>query len=258
MTSGVPVTVSTLDGACRIKVVTTLTGPGLPVRPADGEKPRGRSGIADVAVAPDGALLLGDLAGPPRSVVAVYRWQGGRAAQRFVLRYPDGSHEAEALLLSYSGQVVVVTTAGGVYVTPYPLRAESVLAKAADLDLPVTGGAVAPAGTHFAIRTGTAAYEWETPDGDIVAALRTGTRRTVKLPAGGGLTYASDGRRLLAMGSATLHEVPIVRTQAERPAESSWLPVGLGAGAVVLLGAGVAVLSRQRRRAARTVTTYQS
>jgi hypothetical protein len=196
-----------------------------------------------------------------------------------VLRYPDRPHQAEALLLSYAGQLVVVTSAAGgrseVYVAPSPLRPASVLAKVADLDLhalrapgdvapaslQVTGGAVAPAGTHFALRTGTAAYEWETPDGDIVRALRAGAPRSVRLPAGTGLTYAGDGRRLLTVGAAAptpLYEVAIVREPAVRPTEVNRLPMLAGTGAILLLGAGVVVLGRQRRRAARTVTTYQS
>jgi hypothetical protein len=272
VSAGPRVTISIVDSSCRLTRVATLAVPA----PA---------GLSDVTVAADGALWLGDLDRGPRSAVAVHRWAGGRATQRYELRYPDGPHWAETLLMSYAGELIVVTTDGGVYLAPSPMRTVGVLRKVAALDLralrasdgaasgaiasagaasasqQLTGGAVAPDGTHFALRTGTAAYEWETPDGDIVGALRDSPPHRVRLPVGGGITYAGDGRRLLALGAAapaTLHELAIVRAPADRPADARRLPVLAGAAAVLLLGSGVLVLGRQRRRAARTVTTYQS
>lgn len=275
VTTAGSVTISTVDGSCRPTRITALTAPGLPSPGLERAPP---SGIADVAMAADGALWLADVAGS-RSTVALYQWNGGRGAQRYVLRYPDGAHRAEALLLSYAGEVVVVTSAGdgrsAVYAARLPLRPDSALSKVADLAVPeirapgdtargsllVTGGAVAPDGTHFALRTGTAGYEWDTPDGDVVRALRTGTPRVVAMPAGAGITYAGDARRFLTIGAsvpAAVHEVAIVRSPAASSAAPTSLPVLGGLAAALMLGVGVVVLGRQRRRTAAKVTTYQS
>ncbi len=285
------VTVSTLDAGCRLARIGTLAGPGLP-RPkpsptgfgrVDQRQPP-RTGMADVAVGTDGSLWFADVGGASRPAVSLYRWAGSGAAERFVLRYPDGPRAAETLLLSYSGDAVIVTRAvdgrSAIYLATLPLEPETVLVRAAELDvrairapadttpasLLVTGGAVAPDGTHFALRTGTALYEWDTPDGDLVRALRAGSPRVVSLrtASGGGVTYAEDGRRLLAVGSvlpADLREVALTRAPAGSDGDgegSSRLPVLGGAFVVLLLGAGILLLGRERRRAAITVTTYQS
>lgn len=256
---------STLEPGCRLAKVARL--------------PAGTA-ARDLAVAPDGALWIGELGGARRPVVVLHRWAGA-GAERFVLRYPDGPQEADALLLSYAGQVVIVarsaTGRSGVYAAQLPLRAESVLTRVAELDLRalraptdtapgsllVAGGAVAPDGTHFALRTDTAGYEWDTPDGDLVRELRRGKPRRVPLMAAprGGIGYTGDGRRFLTAGSSAIHAVAISRTPvgpATPSSGSGGLPVLTGGVAVALLGAGIVVLGRQRRRAATTVTTYQS
>jgi len=290
------VTISTLDGSCRLARLGPLAGAGLPIPspsrpPSQGrsgpaaDRPPGRTGIADVAVGTDGALWLADVGGPARPAVSLYRWPGtGSVAGQFVLRYPDGPRQAEALLLSYAGDAVIVTRApngrSAIYAARLPLGARTTLTRVGELDigairapgdtapasLLVTGGATAPDGTHFALRTGTALYEWDTPDGDLVRALRGGKPRTVALgtTAGGGVAYAEDSRRLLTVGStvpAELREMAVTRAPAGADGDdggSAGLPVLGGAVAVLLLGAGVAVLGRQRRRAATPVTTYQS
>jgi hypothetical protein len=99
----------------------------------------------------------------------------------------------------------------GVYLAKLPLKPTTELTHVATIDVDafhrddyadsvaITGGAVAPGGNHFVLRTYTTAYEWDAPDGDVVAALRSRAPRIVPLAPtrqGEAITYAADGRGL--------------------------------------------------------------
>jgi hypothetical protein len=99
-----------------------------------------------------------------RATVAVYRMppvaRGDRTvtAARFDLRFADGPHDAETLLVHpRTGRVWVVTKellGGGVYQAPDPLRADrvNVLRRVADAPRMVTDGAFFPDGRHVVLR----------------------------------------------------------------------------------------------------------
>jgi hypothetical protein len=234
----------------------------------------------------DGGIWVADTGGAtPRAEVSVLRWGGsGPDSRQFDLVYPDGPHDAEALLVSLTGVITVVTKAtdgqSGVYAAQLPLSDKAILTKAGELDvaglrigndtspasLPVTGGAVSPDGNHAALRTPTTAYEWYSPDGDIVSALLTSRPHVVGLTTqtdGKAVTYTNDGTKLLAVSTglpATVESIPISR-DSERNVSSGAvrLPprviIGL-AGVTALLVVLALVAWRLRRRAA-AVTTYQ-
>jgi hypothetical protein len=176
----------------------------------------------DLAVGPDGDLLLGDV-GDNRSArgsIDVYRVPEPRLADgpattapatRLRLTYPDGGHDAETLLADRrTGEVVVVTKQldgrSGVYATRAPERGaagEATLRRAATLRLGfgglATAGDVSADGRVVAIRTYTTLYVWSRPAGLSIAKTLARTPcvgRTALLREGQGesLALSRDGR----------------------------------------------------------------
>ena len=192
----------------------------------------------DLAVGADGALWVGDTGDNDqrRDTVAliVVPTRGEPTLHR--LTYPDGPHDAEALLLDHSGRPFIVTKeplSSGVYTPDGPLSARrpTALRKVRTLSFGptgttggpvgmasqvlVTGGAVSADGRLLVLRTYTDAYVWPAPDGDLEAALRTGDPRRIPLPAtpqGEGVAVSPDGRALLTSTEGLpgrVHEVPL-------------------------------------------------
>lgn len=200
-----------LDDRCR--VVRALR---YPSRPRDTE---------DLAVAADGTIWIADIGDNERSRETVAVWKLPRGADRPVLHrlaYPDGPHDAEALLLTGDGRPVIVTKQGGAAGIYVPTRAPAPgatvpMARRGQVELPgtdttnpfgflgravVTGAAAAPDGRRVVLRTYADAFEFDVPDGDVVAALTTGTPRVVALPdepQGESVCYSPDGRFLLTV-----------------------------------------------------------
>jgi len=177
-------------------LVVSTTEPGLAYTANDGPTPRvyaidtrtgrtlGTTDIAGVvasdieamAPGPGGALYVGDIGDndAARSDIRVFRIaepQRGRTATRAVtyrLRYPDGAHDAEALLVAPSGRLIVVSKellGGTVYAAPRRLVPGSVsdlrpLAAAPSL---VTDGAVLAGGRLAVLRTYAAAPTYRLP-----------------------------------------------------------------------------------------------
>jgi hypothetical protein len=292
-----PIAVYALDEACRIATAVKLRVPlpadpmaSLAASPPIGMAavgPRRLSDVEDLAAAPDGALWLADIGGNTvrRSAVSLYRWPGtGDTASRYDLRYPDGAHDAEAILISLTGQPFLVTKAAdghsGVYAAPRTLAPAGPLAKVTTLDLRrlrapgdtapgsllVTGGAVAPDGVHFVLRTYTAAYEWDAPDGDIERAIRFSPPRVIALAKdrqGEAIAYGSGGTRLLTAGEGTAE--PVRELEIRRPALqlTSAAPVLststiVGSGVAALLAATIILVGRDRRRWSKRATTYET
>ncbi|WP_432907324.1 hypothetical protein ACQP1S_15525 [Micromonospora matsumotoense] len=211
-----------LDARCA--VVRTAA---FPSRPRDTE---------DLAVGADGTIWVADIGDNDRTRSTVALWKLAPGARRPVLHrltYPDGPHDAEALLLGGDGRPVVVTKQGGeagLYVPTGPLRAGATvpLTRAGQLRLPgtttanpysffgrrlVTGGATAPDGRRVVLRTYADAFEFDVTDGDVVAALTGGAPRVVALPnepQGESITYSRDGRSLLTV-SETAGQPPGTR-----------------------------------------------
>ena len=197
-----------LDRSCRVRSV--LTGS---IDPYD---------VEDLARSADGTLWLADtgdnLGSRPTVAIERLRPDGSSALMR--LRYPDGPHDAEALLVTPSGRLFVLTKeplSSTVYAAPgfsagrtVPLRKVTTLTfgptgtsggpVGAASQVLVTGGAVAPSGRLVAVRTYTDAYVWQVPSGDVEAALRSGSRTRLPLPAtaqGEAITFTPDSRSLL-------------------------------------------------------------
>jgi hypothetical protein len=139
----------------------------------------------DIAAGPDGTLLVGDIGDNlgERPSIVVYRVPeetgGGTVAPaaRYELRYPDGGHDAEALLFDRaSGTIVIVTKsftgAARVYVARQPSsRRVTTLRRTATIDLgAVTAGDVSADGRTIVLRTYDSAYAWRRRAGESVAA----------------------------------------------------------------------------------------
>ena len=217
-----------LDHACR--VVRTL---GYPTPPRDPE---------DLAVAPDGALWVADIgdnitASQRRQTIALWRIppEGGPPVIHR-LTYPDGPHDAEALLFAADGSPVIVTKELGrpayLYQATRPLEPNTpdgvplrrvgefqpvVTSGPTDLfqlvESAVTGAATSPDRSRVALRTYAAAYEWDVPDGDVVKAITTTTPRVLPLPdepQGEAIAYTVDGQYLLTI-SDVAGPTPILR-----------------------------------------------
>jgi len=227
-----------LDRSCR--VVRTQ---GYPTSPRDPE---------DLAVAPDGALWVADIgdnitAPSRRQTIALWRIPpGGGTPLIHRLTYPDGPHDAEALLFAADGSPVVVTkelgTVSYVYQATRPLEPNTqtgvpmrlvgefrptATLPSGDLgrvgELLVTGAATAPDRTRVALRTYTAAYEWDVPDGDVAKAITQGTPRITALPdepQGEAIAYTVDGQAFLTISDAT-GPTPIRRYARTEPQPSA-------------------------------------
>ena len=200
-----------LDQRC--KVVRTVK---YPSRPRDTE---------DLAQAPDGTLYVGDIGdnGQNRETVALWRLTpGARTPKIFRLAYPDGPHDAEALLAGADGTPVIVTkdpVTAGVYVPDGPPRAGTTtpLRRAGSVSVPmtgtsnpfgfaghvvITGGAVSADGTRAALRTYADAFVYDVPDGDLIRALTGGSPRQIALPdepQGESIAFSPDGTALVTV-----------------------------------------------------------
>ncbi|MDL5156411.1 hypothetical protein [Actinomycetospora termitidis] len=224
--------------------------------------------VEDLARGADGTLWLADLGDNDRerTTIALIRVPTSGRGQVVRLTYPDGPHDAEALLLPADGRPVVVTKEGGgfgrIYTTdapvtdadegPVPLRAEG------EVRLPsstteggpasflgrglITGGALSADGRSAALRTYTDA--WLFPVGgptadDVVAGLRA-TPTQVPLPGepqGEAIAFTLDGALLSAGESpsggprARLHEVEVPRTAPSPAPVAVPTPAGTSATA---------------------------
>lgn len=199
--------------------------------------------VEDLAVAADGTVWLADT-GDNRSrrdtVALVSVGEGGTASALYRLTYPDGPHDAEALLLQRDGRPVVVTKAisgtAGVYAPavgvdeltePGPTSLTRVgQVRVASTDTPggplgstgsllVTGGAVSADGTVAALRTYTDAYLWSAPDGDVVAAMGEDPVRVplADEPQGEAVAFTADGA-LLSGSESISGAMPAIRSVA--------------------------------------------
>jgi hypothetical protein len=178
----------------------------------------------DLAAGPDGSLWIGDTGDNERrratAAVIVVPPDGEPVLHR--LAYPDGPHDAEALLVGPDGVPTVITKEiGRARVYRPEVALDSVgptpLVHVADVDLPssdtvggpvgslgsrtVTGAAMSPDGRVVALRTYTDAWLFAVPDdgpGGVAAALR-GTPVRVPLPGepqGEALAFTTDGTLL--------------------------------------------------------------
>jgi hypothetical protein len=181
--------------------------------------------VEDLALAPDGKLWLADTGdnGRSRETVALHVVSQDGEASLYRLTYPDGTHDAEAILLDGNGTPYIVTKepigSALVYRPTGPLVAQGTtpMEQVAQVsikgtDTPggplqsslvtrvVTGGAVSHDGKVVALRTYTDAYLFPVPNGDLVAALKSDPVR-VPLPneaQGEAIAFDPDGTLLSA------------------------------------------------------------
>ncbi|MCK0092172.1 hypothetical protein HCA61_14065 [Rhodococcus sp. HNM0563] len=210
--AGVDESVVELDLDC-----TVMQRFPVPVDPYD---------IEDLAAGPDGRLWLadiGDNTSARQTVALISLDPDSGAGDLYRLTYPDGPRDAEAVLVSASGEPVIVTKtlfgASGVYrpargraleqlATPGPTPLEKVGSLAlGPTDTPggplpgasstlITGGAVSPDGTVAAVRTYTDVYLFHAPDTDLVAALTAGPALRIPVPdepQGEAVAFTSSG-----------------------------------------------------------------
>jgi hypothetical protein len=176
-------------------------------------------------------LYIGDIGDnqSKRSEIVVYRLPepdlktGARAkskatastqAETFRLRYPDGSHDAEALLVHpLTGNIYIITKIAfvnpGIYVATAPIRTGRTITlnRIGTLEVPslfggiITGGAISPDGRRVAFCDYMQGYEavlenansafdtiWKRP----LASIPLGSRKQ-----GEAITYRLDGKALL-------------------------------------------------------------
>jgi hypothetical protein len=183
--------------------------------------------VQDLGRAPDGTFLLAD--GGDRRLVrttaALIALTPAGKSTLYRLSYPDGKHQASALLVGSNGTPYFVTKSAvgdsAVYAPvsrlespgPTPMKKLATV-KLSPTDTPggpppartgsmtITGGAVNADGTVVALRTYTDAYLYPAPDKDIVKAL-AGEPVRVPLPdeaLGEAVAFDSDGSLLSAPG----------------------------------------------------------
>ena len=211
-----------LDAACAVGEVRSAA-----VDPYDPE---------DLALAADGTLWLADIGDnrQDRATVALIGLEANGRSSLTRLTYPDGPHDAEALLLAPDGTPYLVTKevlgASAVYRPDAPLvdGATVTMAKVAELgftltgtpggpvgragQLLVTGGAVSGDGERIALRTYTDAYVWPLEGSDVVAALQGPPVRVPlpESPQGEAISFAANGRDLVVSGEGLPAAVTVV------------------------------------------------
>jgi hypothetical protein len=211
-----------LDAACQVADVHTAA-----VDPYDPE---------DLAVAADGTVWLADTGDNEsiRATVALIALRPDGSTGIYRLTYPDGAHDAEALLLAPDGTPYIVTKeilgASGVY------RPETALVDGGTVAMPkgaavnltctgtaggpvgqagqllITGGAVARDGSALALRTYTDAYVWPLTGSDVPTALAA-TPARIPLPdspQGEAISFAADNRNLLVASEGLPSDVTVV------------------------------------------------
>jgi hypothetical protein len=207
----------------------------------------------DIAAGPgkgeNAVIYVGDIGdnGNNRKDNAVYRvvepevdpkktGQTGRTmiAQKFPYVYPDGSHDAETLLVDpRNSEVYIITKTdsglSGVYRFPTPMvrGLRATLEKVATLKFVnplafrgrnvgklATGGDISPDATKIAIRTYTDGFEWTIKPGQTIPDALSGTPIKITVPWLGqyeSFCYSLDGKSLFTTSEGVpcpLWEIP--------------------------------------------------
>lgn len=207
-----------LDDDCQVRDVLTA-----PTDPYD---------VEDLALGPDATLWLGDTGDnrQVRETVALHALSRDGTSTLYRLTYPDGPHDAEALVVDGEGTPYIITKSAvgssrvyrpsGPLVSPGPTPLEEVatvsLLPTATQGGPlgvagsvlVTGAALSPDGSVVALRTYTDAYLYPVTGGDIAGAFGHQPVR-VPLPGepqGEAIAFTPDGT-LLSAGEGSGEQV---------------------------------------------------
>jgi hypothetical protein len=244
-----------LDGACAVGDVRSGD-----VDPFDPE---------DMALAADGTIWLADTGdnNQSRETVALIGLRPDGSSTLTRVTYPDGPHDAEALLLAPDGTPYLVTKevlgASSVYRPDAPLADDATvpMSKVAALgftltgtpggpvgragQLLVTGGAVSADGQRIALRTYTDAYVWPLTGSDVAGAL-AGTPVRVPLPEspqGEAITFAANNRDLLVASEGLPTAVTLVPASGALEPAAATTPADEEASAPVELADSVSPLT---------------
>ena len=235
-----------LDGACAVVDVR-----GADVDPYDPE---------DLALAADGTLWIADIGdnvqGRETVALIALRPDGSSALTR--LTYPDGPHDAEALLLAPDGTPYIVTKevlgASSVYRPDAPLADGATVPMTRVLELGftltgtpggpvgragqllVTGGAISADGQRIALRTYTDAYVWPLTGSDVAGALAGSPVRVPlpEAPQGEAITFAANSRDLLVAGEGVPGPVTLVPAAGELAPAAATAPADAAEPSVAL------------------------
>ena len=191
--------------------------------------------VEDLARGSDGRLWLADIGDNAhnRDTIAMHVLPPRGLPARYQLTYPDGPHDAEALVLDRQERPYVITKeilgGAGVYRPAGPLSGArpTPLERVATLRVPpsatpggpagifgatlVTGAATSADGGVLAVRTYTDAYLYPVPGDDLVAALAAKPVR-VPLPGepqGEAIAFEPDGTLLSGSERANAGVQPI-------------------------------------------------
>jgi hypothetical protein len=189
-----------------------------------------------MALAADGTIWLADTGdnAQDRETVALIGLRPDGSSTLTRLTYPDGAHDAEALLLAPDGTPYVVTKevlgASSVYRPDAPLADGATVSMSRVLGLGftltgtpggpvgragqllVTGGAVSADGQRIALRTYTDAYVWPLEGSDVAGALSGEPVRVAlpEAPQGEAIAFAGNDRDLLVSGEGLPATVTLI------------------------------------------------
>ena len=201
-----------LNGDCAVVNTVSYSGNG----PRDPE---------DLVLSADGKTLwIADIGDNDKQRPTIGLWSmpadGSEKPKIHRLAYPDGAHDAEAMLLNGDGTPIIVTKEvtrpAGLYTPTAALKTDNTegvpLKKVGEITVPpsntpssalarlgkgtIDGGAVGSGGSKVVLRTYTDALEWSVSGGDVLAAIK-GKPRVTPLPGepqGEAITYSADGR----------------------------------------------------------------
>ncbi|MDT0531625.1 hypothetical protein RM555_21790 [Micromonospora sp. DSM 115977] len=267
----------------------------------------------DLTLSPDGTTLwiadTGDNVTNSKRRERVALWSmpvdGSKRPVLHRLSYPEGKpHDAEALLIGDDGKPLIITkvTSGkaAIFRPVGPLKSGDTspvaMEKVGEIALPktdtdtrmgvfgrvaITGAARSPDGSRAVVRTYADAFEYDVPNGDVLAAVTVGTPRVTPLadPFGEAIAYTPDGKSFLTVsdGGHMDEDAPIdilgytpstegakpVAGEGETPkkAGQSWvdglslsdityLIAAVGVIGALMVAAGVFGILRARRRPA--------
>ena len=210
---------------------------------------RGANDPEDLAIDKSGTLWVADIGdvGSSRSNIGLWKVPASGSMTLYHFAYPDGPHNASAMVLDGDGRPIFITRNGSGPATLYEAAPGALKTGSSNNALTkvgtftpeqtgtvtkfsilgqtwVTGAAVSPDGSKVVLRTGSDAYEWTVKSGDMVGAITKGTPTITPMPRpaddpdfdGESIAYTADGTGFLAI-SKTISTTPLLRFTPAKP-----------------------------------------